>query len=159
MHLSPSQWEALYSQGNNSNSAVSVSSGDPLTGSQDYGNTTFGDWFLGSSGAKEQATRQGQLDYAQWIRNEASAKAQRDWEEYMSSTQVQRAMKDVQAAGLNPWLALQSAGFGGSVPTGATATSAAGQAVGNSGSNGLASAGTAAIGLAALVKVIAKLIK
>lgn len=154
--------EALqYAQEHGPNSGVTVSSGsyDPLTGSQDYGNTNFGDWFLGSGGAKEQATRQGQLDYAQWIRNEASAKAQRDWEEYMSSTQVQRAMKDVQAAGLNPWLALQSAGFGGSVPTGATATSAAGQATGSSGSGALAQAGTAALGLAALVKVIAKIIK
>lgn len=124
-----------------------------------YGQSSAYDWLTGTYGAKEQANRQSQLDYEQWLRNETSAKAQRDYELYMDSTKTQRAMKDIQAAGLNPWLALQSAGFGGSVPTGAAASSAAGQAVGTGGSNGLAAIGTSALGIAALIKVIAKLIK
>lgn len=48
-----------------------------------------------------------QLEKArEWqVRSDASARA---WEEYFDSTKYQRMMKDLKAAGLNPWLALNS---------------------------------------------------
>ena len=149
-------------QEDTNSSAVPTTSSEPsssLEGYRDFGKSDFGDWLGGTYGTKEQATHQSQLDYDEYVRNLASAKAQRDWEEYMSNTQVQRSMKDIEAAGLNPWLALQSAGFGGAVPSGASASSSAGQVAASGNSNGLASLGTAAIGIAALVKLIAKILK
>ena len=116
----------------------------------------FGDWITGRSSAKQQQANQANLDYAEFVRNEYSAKQQRDWEEFMDSSKVQRSMKDLEAAGLNPWLAVQSAGFGGSTPTGAVASSSAGQLVNmGTSSPGTVLAGTA-VGLAALLKVVKK---
>lgn len=121
----------------------------------------FGDILSGGSQAKRAALNQAQLDYAEWIRNQASAKEQRDWEEYMSNTQVQRTMADLKAAGLNPWLAVQSAGFGGSVPNGSAASSSAGQIATNGNSVGasIAGLGMAAYGIAKLVKIVAAIAK
>lgn len=57
--------------------------------------------------------------------NSAEAKAQRDWQEYMTGTAYQRTMKDMKTAGLNPILAAQNGatGFG----TGASASTSHGQ--------------------------------
>lgn len=52
--------------------------------------------------------------------NSAEAQKQREWQEYMANTQYQRAMKDMQKAGLNPILA--ASGISGGVPSGATAS-------------------------------------
>ena len=49
------------------------------------------------------------------------AAKQRDWEEYMSSTAYQRQVKDMQAAGINPAMAM--GGSGASTPSGVAATS------------------------------------
>lgn len=54
------------------------------------------------------------------------AQKQRDWEEYMSNTSYQRQVKDMQAAGVNPAMAMQSAS-GASTPSGSAATSVAPQ--------------------------------
>lgn len=51
--------------------------------------------------------------------NSAEAQKQRDFEERMASTQWQRAVEDMQKAGLNPALAYSQGG--NSVPSGATA--------------------------------------
>lgn len=121
---------------------------------------TFGDWITGNMAAGKQAEAQAALDAREWQRNEYSAQQQRAFEEYMDSTKVQRSMADLQAAGLNPWLAVQSAGFGGAVPSGAAASSSAGQVqAGDGGSKAVMGMAATAYGLAKLVKVIAKYVK
>lgn len=53
-------------------------------------------------------------DYDRWLAEQernyerASVNSARAWDEYIDSTKYQRAVKDLQAAGLNPYLALQS---------------------------------------------------
>lgn len=47
----------------------------------------------------------------------ASIESARAWSEYMDNTQVQRRVKDIEAAGLNPWLAVQNGISGSGAPS------------------------------------------
>lgn len=54
--------------------------------------------------------------------NAEQAQIQREWQERMANTQYQRAVGDMEKAGLNPILAVTNGGVGTSVPGGATAS-------------------------------------
>lgn len=54
----------------------------------------------------------------------SEAEKSREWQEYMSNTSYQRAVKDLQSAGLNPILAVTNGGA--STPSGASAHSVSG---------------------------------
>lgn len=55
----------------------------------------FGDFISGQYNAARQQAAQNNADYAEWVRNEYSAAQQRQFELYLSNTQVQRAMADL----------------------------------------------------------------
>lgn len=77
--------------------------------------------------------------------NSAEAKADRDWQEYMSNTSYQRQVADMKAAGINP---ASIDGNGASTPQGSRAAGGAQASASHPTNLGLASVAAAALRLA-----------
>lgn len=82
----------------------------------------------GIQAAQNQYENQLSLDEASRAFNAQESQKQRDWEQMMSSTAIQRQVADARAAGINPIALFGSgaSGAGADVPSGSSASSSSG---------------------------------
>lgn len=92
-------------------------------------------WFNAEKVAAEDFAREQQLIQQEQAFNANEAQKNRDWQERLSNTEYQRAVKDMQAAGINPLLAYSQGGA--STPSGSTASQSSHNASRGSGGDGL----------------------
>lgn len=99
---------------------------------------------FGASNEREQRLLEDDRAYER-----ASISSARAWDEYLDSTQVQRRVKDIEAAGLNPWLAVQNGG----ISTSSNSTADTGGSAKHSSSSGQSKTGLLMmlLGLARLI--------
>jgi hypothetical protein len=82
------------------------------------GAAQLGSSFLSGKSAKSSIS--SQIMQNEWEAQQAQI--QRDWQERMSNTAIQRQVKDATDAGINPYYLLQGGSSGSSTPSGAMAT-------------------------------------
>lgn len=73
-----------------------------------YGDSGVPGWWMKLMGQDMSKVREYDKTLQNQAYERASINSARAWDEYMDSTQVQRRVKDIEAAGLNPWLAIQN---------------------------------------------------
>lgn len=108
--------------------------GQPFPG---YGNSGSTDWSAESlagvsledwkSFLQSAYDQQSALDEAERQFNSGEAQKNREWQEMMSSSAIQRQVADLEKAGLNKWLAVNGGSLNGSsTPSGSQASSSSG---------------------------------
>ncbi|UPW41619.1 DNA pilot protein [Peromfec virus RodF8_38] len=133
-------------QGDFSSGAVNISA--PTVDAGTY--RGFGaDWFNAQNIAAEDFNREALLNEYNNNFNALEAQKSRDWQEYMSNTSYQRAVQDMQKAGINPILAYSNGGA--STPSGSTASASGG----HSPNNGASAPGALRGLITGLVKIVA----
>lgn len=82
-----------------------------------YGDSGIPNWWMKMWGHDMSHQRDWDKTMEDRAYERASISSARAWDEYMDSTQVQRRVKDIEAAGLNPWLAVQNGISGSGTPS------------------------------------------